>query len=247
MPSFEYCHDYTVTFSHIDCRGLSRPSAVADFIQDAATVHASEAGLGRDELIAASGAVWVLSRLKYRLSCPLLPYQTLSLCTWHRGVKGALWYRDFSFFLDGKQVGEAYTAWAVVDLESRRLLRPATVICPELLVNHERPEGEVLNKLRPDLKAVPVGEHTVCYSDIDVNNHLNNVKAIDIVCDALQPQNRPGEFITELQVNYLMETPDGSRLNLSRGSACGQDYVFAEAEGHPRFEAAARFAPIEKE
>lgn len=49
--------DYPITFSHIDNRGIARPSALFDIMQDAATEHADALHLNADDL----GALWVLS------------------------------------------------------------------------------------------------------------------------------------------------------------------------------------------
>ena len=48
MQVFE--KDYELTYSHIDWRGVSRPSAVFDFMQDAAPQHARFCHLDRDDI-----------------------------------------------------------------------------------------------------------------------------------------------------------------------------------------------------
>ena len=96
--------EYEVNYSHIDNRGIARPSFLWNIIQDAATVHAEALHIGPLDL----RIVWVLSRMKARLARPLLPYERLRCETWCPGIKGASWYRSFSFFVDNKPVGDAH-------------------------------------------------------------------------------------------------------------------------------------------
>ena len=70
MQVFE--KDYELTYSHIDWRGVSRPSAVFDFMQDAATQHARFCHLDRDDI----GAIWVLSRMREMVSYRCRSYLT---------------------------------------------------------------------------------------------------------------------------------------------------------------------------
>ena len=86
--------------------------------------------------------------------------------------------------------------------------------------------------------------HPVLYSDLDVNNHVNNVRVVELVSDALDLQRQPG-FVSSLQVNYTAETAFGEQLSLLCGTVDGARYVRGEADGRPRFEALAVLAPIE--
>ena len=85
--------EYEVNYSHIDNRGIAKPSFLWNIMQDAATVHAEALHIGPLDL----RIVWVLSRMKARLTRPLLPYERLWCETWCPGIKGASWYRSFSF------------------------------------------------------------------------------------------------------------------------------------------------------
>ena len=45
MPQCQMSKEYALDIGHIDGRGIARPSAVIDFMQDLATRHAGEMGL----------------------------------------------------------------------------------------------------------------------------------------------------------------------------------------------------------
>ena len=96
MPECQLSREYVVDIGQTDCRGLARPSAIVDFMQDIATRHAEIMGIGGEALKQHHG-FWVLSRLKYQLERPLQPYETVRLTTLPRKLRGASWYRDFVF------------------------------------------------------------------------------------------------------------------------------------------------------
>ena len=58
-----YETEYPVRVINTDMFGLCRPSSVMDFLQEAATEHAMQIGIGRDELTTQSRAIWMLVRL----------------------------------------------------------------------------------------------------------------------------------------------------------------------------------------
>lgn len=115
--------EYEVNYSHIDNRGIAKPSFLWNIMQDAATVHAEALHIGPLDL----RIVWVLSRMKARLTRPLLPYERLRCETWCPGIKGASWYRSFSFFVDNKPVGDAQSMWVTLDPETHRIVRPGAI------------------------------------------------------------------------------------------------------------------------
>ena len=229
--------EYEVNYSHIDNRGIAKPSFLWNIMQDAATVHAEALHIGPLDL----RIVWVLSRMKARLTRPLLPYERLRCETWCPGIKGASWYRSFSFFVDNKPVGDAQSMWVTLDPETRRIVRPSAFPEAEHYLHTSR--GELFAPL-PKLSCDNVRlhhVHEVRYSDLDVNNHVNNVRAVELISDALDLHRQPG-FVSELQVNYTAETAES--LSLLTGTADSARYIRGEADGKTRFEALATLSPL---
>lgn len=234
--------DYTLTFGHIDNRGLMRPSVLFSIMQDAATVHADALHLGREDL----QALWVLSRLRCGLNRPLGVHDTIRVRTWCAGIKGASWLRNFEILLDGTAIGQAVSSWVILGADDHRILRPTAI-----------PAAKDYLALAPG-QCPPIpgrlkcGEmrdhhvHTVRYSDLDVNGHMNNVKIVDVVCDGLELDRRAGQFVSELQVNYTAECMPDEDIALAVGAGeDGRIYVTGAADGKGRFEAAARLQAIE--
>ena len=232
--------EYEINYSHIDNRGIAKPSFLWNIMQDAATVHAEALQLGPETL----HILWVLSRMKMRLTRPLRPYERIRCETWCPGIRGVSWYRCFAFYAGYTPVGDAQSMLVTLDPETHRILRPSSFpIADDYL---HTAHGELFDPL-PKLSCDHVREHhihPVLYSDLDVNNHVNNVRVVELISDALDLQRQPG-FVSSLQVNYTAETAFGEQLSLLCGTVNGARYVRGAASGRTRFEALAVLTPFD--
>ena len=237
----KYTHDYTVTFSYIDNRGITRPSAIADFMQDAATVHEKKLSIVSGKI----DGFWVLSRLKFNLLRPITPYEVVRVTTWCGALKGPLWYRNFSFCVNDELIGTGSTAWVVLDKETHKIIRPTSIPNFADFVPDENIPSEKLDKIEKH-DADYFDSHTVMYSDIDVNNHLNNVKVIDIISNSIKLHENKNEFVSSMQVNYLAESHAADKLFIGVSNK-GKINVYAECEEQKRFESEIILSKMKKE
>ncbi|MCD8357569.1 MAG: thioesterase [Clostridia bacterium] len=217
MPECQMTKEYVLDIGHIDGRGIARPSAIVEFMQDIATCHAETMGLS-GEALAENNAFWVLSRLKYQIERPLYSYEKVRLTTIPREIRGASWYRDFIIKDETGVIGHAVTVWAIVNLETRRLVRPKSLGLD--FKKQETGQTEMLKAIHAE-GLQPCFDRVVRYSDIDINRHLNNVKAVDILSDAFGLETQEKRWVSQLQVNYIAENTCGTTLNLRR--AQGED------------------------
>lgn len=84
------------------------------------------------------------------------------------------------------------------------------------------------------------------YSDTDVNGHVNNVRYVDFLCDALHMERLgSSRFVSSLQVGYLAECMAGETIELYTGQAGGLWYVHgADQAGKSRFDGAVELAEL---
>lgn len=212
MPECQMTKEYVLDIGHIDGRGIARPSAIVEFMQDLATCHAEKMGIS-GEALAEKNAFWVLSRLKYRLERPLYSYEKIRLTTIPREIRGASWYRDFVIEDTDGVIGYAVTVWAIVNLQTRRLVRPKSLGLG--FEKQETGQTEMLKAIHTE-GMEQCFDRVVRYSDIDINRHLNNVKAVDILSDAFGLETQEKSWVSQLQVNYIAESTCGTTLSLRR-------------------------------
>ena len=147
-------------------------------------------------------------------------------------------------FVDEQPVGDAQSMWVTLDPDTHRILRPSAFPAAEDYLHTARGDlFEALLKLSCDTVR-PHHVHAVQYSDLDINNHVNNVRVVELISDALDLQRQPG-FVSSLQVNYTAETACGEQVALLCGTVDGARFVRGEVDGKAHFEALATLSPFD--
>ena len=135
----------------------------------------STGGLGY-QVLCDAGMAFLLTRTNSVVHRAPALNEEVALRTWHRGTRGAQFYRCYEF-LDkaGEKLIESVTAFALVDVRDHRLLRPDAFEPYGLITQPERrnacPDPA---KWKPPVDMAPVGDHVVRWSEVDWNGHLNN-------------------------------------------------------------------------
>lgn len=242
MPA-ELTTTLTVRISDCDASGRWRPSAILVDMQEAAETHATSFGLSRTKLMD-SGVVWILYRQQLVMHRYPTFGETIRMTTWPAAIEGPIFPR---YFLledeEGKPVVEAATSWILMNIHTRRPMRPSAL--PEKVpANSERVAPLPLPGMLRVSDAQPLTERVVCYSDLDVNGHMNNTRYIDWVCDALDLDTLVRRGLLGFQINYISEGRPGETLALSaRVEGDTTEFLGKGADGRTVFEASTTFGP----
>ena len=211
-----YEETYRVQARDADPFDQCRPSSLLNFLQEAATRHAIELHVSRQEMLERYSCFWMMARLWYRLDKPVYWDDALTVRTFHRGNKGIAMYRDFDLYRDGERVGEAVSTWVLADLDSRKLLKLSQVAEVENTTGGGLCKSISLHKIRMPGEMEPKENRLLHYSDCDVNGHVNNVRYADFACDAVRlDREGAGKFVSELQISFLKECRPGEIIALS--------------------------------
>lgn len=191
-----------------------RLSSLLRFQQEAGERHLGEAGLTYQEFYR-RGMIFVLTRLQVEVRrLPELGEET-ALRTWHRDGKGVQLFRCYQLLdAHGDVLTEGVSAFALVDVETHRLLRP-TVFDQFGIASHPEHRNGCPDpgKLQPPVELTDAGERRVYWSDTDYNGHLNNTVYADIVCDFV-PGGWENRKIAGLSLAYQHEALEGDVLHL---------------------------------
>ncbi|MDL2273033.1 acyl-ACP thioesterase [Oscillospiraceae bacterium OttesenSCG-928-G22] len=233
-----YRKDYHVGPGDTDPFGYCRASALQAMFQDVASEHADSLAASREALFDALHAAWILVRFKYRLFRPVRFPETLTASTWTFPPKGVFFLREFDLHVGEERVGEATSKWIVADVETRKILRPDRQMPFYQIAQSAAPREEELSKLSPPGPLSDRGTYTVRYSDLDMNCHMNNVRYVDIICDALALEGGNGAYVSEIQINYAAECRAGETIALGSAEAPGGQFVRGTgSDGAVRFDA----------
>ncbi len=209
-----YTEGKKLSYNELDFKGLWKLENIFLTMQDVAGKHAEKLGAGYEDL-KKKGITWVLIRTSLKMEKYPDAYTPVKITTWPEPEKRMLFPRFFTFQDDaGNLLGTASTLWALMDIEARTLVAPASkgiaVQTPaepplklELPGKIKLPEGEIM-------------ESTICpkYSDLDINNHVNNSRYIDWFTDQIPLEVHSRGILSEISVGYSKEIRSGESVKL---------------------------------
>lgn len=191
----------------VDHKGLLKPFSFLNYAQELANIDAAQLGFGYDN-IRESGVLWVLSRINVKFTHMPKWRDELLSSTWHKGVDKLFGLRDFLISKpDGSPMITATSSWLIIDNHSRKIRRIESVIGDDFT------GGKQFNAIESPAEKIPsikggfiVKNHTVTYSDLDINGHTNNAKYIEWIVDSLPWEYVNNNIIKEFTLNFNHET-----------------------------------------
>lgn len=237
---------FAVHSYEVDAFGTLELPALAGFLQEIAGHHAEALGVGLPALLA-RGATWVLARQRIELAAPPALGDVLAIRTWPSGIDRLAVTREFEVRRAGELVGRASTSWLVLDLATRRPLRPEKVLDPR--VPRER-SPQVAPFAAGKLPDLPHWEREkrfhVRYSDIDVNRHVTNTSYLAWALEATPRDLWASARVEATEAAFLAECGLESAI-LSRLARTGErewaHAVVAEEDGRELARVVTRWAP----
>lgn len=188
-------------------------STVLKYMEEIADKHCSEQGFSYDRLLN-DGVVFLLTSVQIKIHRAPKLRENLELTTWQRCVKGVQFIRDTQFVdREKKCVIEATGGWVLADPVAHKIKRPSDYFD----VVQSQPERELFGngrvKISTDAPKEKVGVRRVVFSDVDYNNHLNNTRYADIVCDFI-PKLGVEKQIVEMDLVFAGEAYLGEDIEI---------------------------------
>lgn len=237
----KYIEQHTVVCYESDSTQSLRPTAMLDWMQEAAGRSANTLGFGYDDLIG-SNTTWVLARTHVRFNHYPKWREQVTLTTWHKGANRLFYLRDFTLHnAEGELLADATTSWVIIDVNTHRLVMARN---SELAESAEKCVKEDAIAEPADKVSLPagveprlIGTHKVCWSDIDYVGHANNVKYVVWALDALEAEGLYADCeLRDLLINYDSEVRNHQLVELYY--VAGEDgvcYIQGKIDGRAHF------------
>ncbi len=245
-----FSKDITIPCYDTDASFHLKPAAFMDHAQEMAYLAARALHFGYDDLQKHHTA-WVLSRMRIDFPNPPKWRDETTLYTWHKGLDGLFFLRDFELRNYGdtdlsdksKALVLCTSSWIVMNVETRRLVRseevlnmvPETTQCQDSAI--KTPCGKiVIPKNAPEEE---VGCHKASYSDIDVIGHTNNARYVVWAMDSLDYKEIANNRVKSLCINFIKETKPEEEVRIFRSFVENDDsktyFIEGRIENKPCF------------
>ena len=202
-----WIEEFTVRSYEMDPWQRARVPVLTNWLQEVAGNHADALGWSVEDL-QREGRTWMLRRLHVELSAWPRWQERVRVVTWPSSAGPVQATRDFELLRadTGARIGVATSAWVVVDMEKRRLLR----IPPEVRKHPlpDRPRA-LDDPFRGELPLAGEGGTELRFrlrrGEIDMNLHANQTAYVAWAVEALPEETwREGRLVA-LEVAFLAE------------------------------------------
>jgi len=210
MTELVYHKEYTVHTYETDARGLARPVALLNFLQDAAGGHAGRLGLSVVDL-GKRNMTWVLSRYHVLIHRYPALGERLEVMTWPSGRHGYFALRDFEVSGGGGPVISATSSWMVIGLEKKQAVKVEEVVAPGYAV-----EKRAIEDPFASLPVLAARESEVRFrvemGHLDGNRHVNNAVYVQWALEAVPPEVLLNRRPVDIEVSYRAEALYGEEV-----------------------------------
>lgn len=237
MPSvfnqtFQVLHSESDPWSHMT------PGAVLRRVQEIATAHCESVGINA-AVYEKTHSAFLLSKISLRVTRMPSLHEKVTIQSRAYAMQHAVFQRMTSIFSStGDVLCEADSRWVLANTESRRIYRRLPQGFPDPFLDPPGAEQHDLRLPKPGA-LLRLADEYAGYSRCDSNQHLNNTRYADIVCDHLPLQWFEQGPRGRMVICYHSEIPLGQSFTLFGAPTAPNAFFFrGEREGKKHFETA---------
>ena len=211
---------HTLRSYEVTPAGNATIATLGNLLQEAAGNHARTLGYGVEQLHA-RGLTWVLNRIDITIAHPPQRGETIAVTTWPSARERLYVLRDFRVSRsDGAVLVQAASRWLLLDIARRRPVIPerTNIRVPVCTVQPPAPH-RFCEPIAPADTPQQSWRYRVTSADLDMNNHVNNVRYMDWALAPVPGAIQTGCELRALRIQYQAETGAGDEI----AAYCQQD------------------------
>jgi acyl-ACP thioesterase len=148
---------------------------------------------------------WVLSRMRVEISELPKWKDIVTVKTWINTLENSRSVRALELYVNGKKMVGCETFWAVFNTKIRRPEALALPFEHFELYPEQKATQKSFSKINLNNEKESVSEKTVVLSDLDIVNHVNNVKYLEWCLDFVDEKLIFNSKIESFEMNFLKE------------------------------------------
>lgn len=176
---------FTIRASEVDLSGKLSLPAICNYFQEVAGNNALQLNFDITDL-QAQNLTWVLHRMDINLKEMPDWRETIQVETWPAAGDALRAYRNYRLIdKDGNEFGNCLSYWMMINLETRRPVRIPQAVLDTRLTEREHVTPIKSTRLSPPEQENSMTKIKVRRSDLDMNEHVNNVRFIEWMLECM--------------------------------------------------------------
>ncbi len=224
-----YTKEWEISIAQCSINSKLKYTELSNLFQLTAAKHSDLGGMSFFDM-QTNDQAWVSSRIRIEINDLPQWHEKVQIKTWIESLDGVRSVRNLEMSQNGRFLAGGSSLWVVLNTKKRR---------PDLIaLSHDH-----LNKY-PDLKATKtdyqavdltletekVADYKVKYSDLDIVNHVNNVKYLEWCLDYVDIRLLENNSIKSLDMNFLRELNYNDLVSIEKKEVQNILYFYIKKE-----------------
>ena len=199
-----FSKDWDINFTQCLPNGYLKHTDLCNILQLTAAAHSEVGGISFSDMQVFNQA-WVLSRMRVEITELPKWKDVVNVKTWINTLENSRSVRALELYVNGKKMVGCETFWAVFNTKIRRPEALALPFEHFELYPEQKATFKPFSKINFNNETEMVFEKTVVLSDLDIVNHVNNVKYLEWCLDFLDLELILNQKIESFEMNFLKE------------------------------------------
>ncbi len=209
-----YSKEWEIDFTQCAPNGYLKYTDLCNMLQLTAGYHAEMGGISFTDMQQFDQA-WVLSRMRVEIVALPKWRDVVAVKTWIVSLENSRSVRALEMYVGDTKIVGSETFWAVFNTKARR---PEALALPHEHFEKYAERNATLERVKKvslgdDLKTL--GNREVVLSDLDIVNHVNNVKYLEWCLDIVNPDLILKKKLLSFDMNFMKELMLGDAVALA--------------------------------
>lgn len=199
-----FSKDWEINFTQCLPNGFLKYTDLCNILQLTAAAHSEVGGISFSDMQEFNQA-WVLSRMRVEITELPQWKDVVTVKTWINTLENSRSVRALELYVNGGKMVGCETFWAVFNTKIRRPEALALPFEHFELYPEQKATQNPFSKINISNETEMVFEKTVVLSDLDIVNHVNNVKYLEWCLDFIDVELIFNQKIESFEMNFLKE------------------------------------------
>lgn len=237
-----FSQDFRISLTSLGTNIFVSNKGFLSLLQDVAEMHSASINYGITNIEKTKHS-WAILNWKVQFISRPKYGETITIKTWARNYTKLFCYRDFEIYnSNGDLIAIASSKWVLIDIEKHKIAR----LEEDVMKLYSPEEKSVFNTAEIEKISEPENySNTINYvirkSDIDVNNHVNNLCYVDIALEAFPGNTNEFNSCTEFEIMYKHQIRIEDMIKVSYSFENNENYVVIKSDEGTNLHAIIRF------
>ena len=204
----------TIEINEVDDMGEYFFHHLLNLFSQIATVNAMKIGVWNQAMMSQYG--WVVAKQYLHLDEPIRYQDEIELSTTISKGSFVSFPRYYYIKKNQKVIGTCSSVWTLLDIQKRRMVSPQKIgiIFPEV---SKEPLLDLPPMIQKNLEMTYIKDREVLYSDVDINQHMNNTCYIQWALDLIDFDKHHQCYIRDINIQYRKDIRPREMVKLFMG------------------------------